>query len=76
MKIEITHRTNWWKIITSIFLVCFGILFWYRETEYFGFNEKPSCRFEELCDTASLIFVIIGIYIASTSMITDHKLTN
>ncbi len=40
-----------------------GVLFNFAETWYFGWNSKPSCPAEMLCDYISHIMVISGFLI-------------
>ncbi len=38
-----------------------GILFWFAETAYFGFNWSPSCRAEMWCDHIARGWILYGL---------------
>ncbi len=38
-----------------------GFLLWLAETWYFGWNEKPSCIAENVCDSIALVFLFTGL---------------
>lgn len=38
-----------------------GLVFWFLETAYFGFNSTPSCNAERICDRIAVSLVWFGV---------------
>ena len=44
-------------------LVKSGIVFWFIETAYFGFNLKPSCHAEAVCDKIAMVAITAAVLV-------------
>ena len=42
-------------------MIIFGVMFWLIETAIFGFNMKPCCFAEEVCDKIAACIILFGI---------------
>jgi hypothetical protein len=61
---ELSNKTDSkTKYIVGSASLILGLLFNFAETAYFGWNQKPSCPNEFICDYISQIMIISGILI-------------
>jgi len=47
-------------------LMQIGLVFWFVETAFFGFNRHPSCYNEQICDAMASTMIIVGWLISCT----------
>jgi len=44
----------------NLFII--SVLFWLSETWYFGWNTKPSCRAERICDWMAIVTYTVAVF--------------
>lgn len=50
-------------IFLGIITVLIGVIFWFTETAYYGFNWRPCCHTELVLDTISQAIMVMGIFL-------------
>lgn len=51
------------KIKLGKFFIFVGLVFWFAETCFFGWNFKPINQAERICDNISTVLMMVGLLI-------------